>query len=88
MRDGKRAAFSAATFAGFLLVAWLQVVVTLLVVAVVLTALPGAAAIRVAFPLVIATAGLLWWATIRALRLPFGDTSTLCRANAMAASAA
>ena len=69
MRDGKRAAFSAATFAGFLLVAWLQVVVTLLVVAAVLAALPGAAAIRVAFPLVIATAGLLWWATVRALRL-------------------
>jgi Zn-dependent protease with chaperone function len=34
----------------------------------VLTALPGSAAIRVAFPLVIATAGLLWWATVRALR--------------------
>ena len=70
MRDGKRAAFSAATFAGFLLVAWLQVVVALSIVAAVLTALPGSAAIRVAFPLVIATAGLLWWATVRALRLP------------------
>ena len=69
MRDGKRAAFSAATFAGFLLVAWLQVIVALLIVAAVLTALPGSAAIRVAFPLVIATAGLLWWATVRALRL-------------------
>ena len=68
MRDGKRAAFSAATFAGFLLVAWLQVVVALLIVAAVLIALPGSAAIRVAFPLVIATAGLLWWATVRALR--------------------
>src|SRR3954470_8558573 len=68
VRDGKRAAFSAATFAGFLLVAWLQVVVALLIVAAVLTALPGSAAIRVAFPLVIATAGLLWWATVRALR--------------------
>jgi hypothetical protein len=68
VRDGKRAAFSAASFAGFLLVAWLQVLVALLVVAAVLTALPGSAAIRVAFPLVIATAGLLWWATVRALR--------------------
>ncbi|MCU7722912.1 peptidase [Actinoplanes sp. KI2] len=68
MRDGKRAAFSAATFAGFLLIAWLQVVVALLIVAAVLMALPGSAAIRVAFPLVIATAGLLWWATVRALR--------------------
>ncbi|WP_020517408.1 M48 family metallopeptidase, partial [Paractinoplanes globisporus] len=69
MRDGKRAAISAATFAGFLLVAWLQVVAALLAVLVVLSVLPGSAAIRVAVPLVIATAGLLWWATVRALRL-------------------
>ncbi|WP_051808769.1 hypothetical protein [Actinoplanes subtropicus] len=87
MRDGKRAAFSAATFAGFLLVAWLQVVVALLVVAAVLTALPGPAAIRVAFPLVIATAGLLWWATVRALRLrrpaPAGVPVTRADASAL-----
>ena len=70
MRDGKGAAASAARFAGFLLTAWLQVVVALLAVLVVLSVLPGSAAVRVAVPLVIATAGLLWWATVRALRLP------------------
>ena len=69
MRDGKGAAASAARFAGFLLTAWLQVVVALLAVLVVLSVLPGSAAVRVAVPLVIATAGLLWWATVRALRL-------------------
>jgi hypothetical protein len=69
VHDGKRAATSAAMFAGFLLAAWLQVVVTLLAVLLVLVALPGAAAVRIAVPLVIATAGLLWYTTVRALRL-------------------
>jgi hypothetical protein len=69
VRLGNRAALSAAAFAGFLLVAWFQVVAALLIVLVVLSVLPGAAAVRVAVPLVIATAGLLWWATTRALRL-------------------
>lgn len=69
MRDGKRAAMSAAMFAGFLLAAWLQVVLVLLAVLLGLSALPGAAALRIAVPLVIATAGLLWFATVRALRL-------------------
>ncbi|HEX5199885.1 MAG TPA: M48 family metalloprotease, partial [Actinoplanes sp.] len=70
MRHGNRAALSAAGFAGFLLVAWFQVIAALLAVALVLSVLPGSAAVRVAVPLVIATAGLLWWATVRALRLP------------------
>jgi hypothetical protein len=68
VRDGK-ATVSAAMFAGFLAVAWLQVVAVLLAVLLVLRALPGAAAVRIALPLVIATAGLLWFATVRALRL-------------------
>lgn len=68
MRDGK-ATVSAARFAGFLAVAWLQVLAVLLAVLAVLRALPGAAAVRIALPLVIATAGLLWFATVRALRL-------------------
>ncbi len=54
---------------GFLAVAWLQVGVVLLVVLLVLEPLPGTVALQVAVPLVIATAGLLWWATVRALRL-------------------
>ncbi|GIF18946.1 Zn-dependent protease with chaperone function [Actinoplanes tereljensis] len=69
MQDGSHSRISASRFAGFLLVAWLQVVATLLAVLLVLSLLPGAAAVRLAVPLVIATAGLLWWATVRALRL-------------------
>ncbi|GAA2630441.1 M48 family metallopeptidase [Paractinoplanes durhamensis] len=69
MRDGNRATVTAAMFAGFLLVAWLQVMAALLIVLLVLKVLPGAAAVRIALPLVIATAGLLWYATVRALRL-------------------
>ncbi|GAA0531189.1 hypothetical protein GCM10010172_09870 [Paractinoplanes ferrugineus] len=68
MRDGK-ATVSATRFAGFLAVVWLQVVAVLVAVLLVLQALPGAAAVRIALPLVIATAGLLWFATVRALRL-------------------
>ncbi|MBM2618729.1 M48 family metallopeptidase [Actinoplanes sp. LDG1-06] len=55
--------------AGFLAVAWLQVAAVLLVVLLVLEPLPGEIALQVAVPLVIAVAGLLWWATVRALRL-------------------
>lgn len=55
--------------AGFLAVAWLQVGVVLLAVLLVLEPLPGELALQVAVPLVIAVAGLLWWATVRALRL-------------------
>ncbi|GIM97015.1 hypothetical protein Ato02nite_088080 [Paractinoplanes toevensis] len=69
MHDGSHSRSSAVRFAGFLLVAWLQVVATLLAVLLVLSLLPGAAALRLAVPLVIATSGLLWWATVRALRL-------------------
>ncbi|MBU2669563.1 M48 family metallopeptidase [Actinoplanes bogorensis] len=54
---------------GFLAVAWLQVAAVLLVVLLVLEPLPGEIALQVAVPLVIAVAGLLWWATVRALRL-------------------
>ncbi|HEY0001015.1 MAG TPA: M48 family metalloprotease, partial [Actinoplanes sp.] len=69
MRDGTRAAMSAAMFAGFLAVLWLQVGAALLVVFVVLKLMPGSVAVRVAVPLLIATGGLLWYATVRALRL-------------------
>ncbi|WP_246608092.1 M48 family metallopeptidase [Paractinoplanes toevensis] len=69
VHDGSHSRSSAVRFAGFLLVAWLQVVATLLAVLLVLSLLPGAAALRLAVPLVIATSGLLWWATVRALRL-------------------
>ena len=67
MRTGTR---SAAMLVGFLAVAWLQVVAVLLFVLLVLDALPGTLAVQLAVPLVIATAGVLWWATVRALRLP------------------
>ncbi|GAA0491187.1 hypothetical protein Ade02nite_22950 [Paractinoplanes deccanensis] len=55
--------------AGFLVVAWLQVVAALLAVLLVLDLLPGTVAVQVAVPLAIATAGLLCYATMRALRL-------------------
>ncbi|WP_236030678.1 M48 family metallopeptidase [Paractinoplanes lichenicola] len=60
---------SAAMLAGFLAVAWAQVAAVLVVVLLVLEPLPGELALQVAVPLVIAVAGLLWWATVRALRL-------------------
>jgi hypothetical protein len=60
---------SVAAFLGFLALAWLQVGVVLLVVLLILQPLPGSLALGVAVPLVIAVAGLLWWATVRALRL-------------------
>ncbi|SNY30507.1 M48 family metallopeptidase [Paractinoplanes atraurantiacus] len=60
---------SAAMLVGFLAAAWLQVVAALVFVLVVLDLLPGALAVQVAVPLAIATAGLLCYATIRALRL-------------------
>ena len=60
---------SAAMLLGFLTLAWLQVGVVLLVVLLILQPLPGSLALGVAVPLVIAVAGLLWWATVRALRL-------------------
>ena len=69
MRDGNRAARSAALLAGFFAVAWSQVVAALLAVLLVLAQLPGTAAVRVAIPLAVATGGLLWYATVRALRL-------------------
>ncbi|MET0423140.1 MAG: M48 family metallopeptidase, partial [Actinoplanes sp.] len=69
MRDGTRAALSAALVAGFLVVAWLQVVAALLLVGLILALLPGTVAVQIAVPLAIATGGLLWYATARALRL-------------------
>jgi Zn-dependent protease with chaperone function len=69
VRDGNRAAVSAALLVGFLVVAWLQVLAALLVVLLVLALLPGSAAVRVTVPLAVATGGLLWYATARALRL-------------------
>jgi Zn-dependent protease with chaperone function len=69
VRDGRRAVSSAALLAGFLVVAWLQVLAALLVVLLVLALLPGPAAVRVAIPLAIATGGVLWFTTARALRL-------------------
>ncbi|MET0417258.1 MAG: M48 family metalloprotease [Actinoplanes sp.] len=69
MRDGTRAAVSAALLTGFLVVAWLQVLAALLLVVLVLWLLPGSVAVQVAVPLTIATGGLLWYATVRALRL-------------------
>jgi hypothetical protein len=57
-------------FAGFLAVAWLQVGAALLIVYLFLALLPGSIALQVAVPLTIATGGLLWYATVRALRLP------------------
>ncbi|WP_250035735.1 peptidase [Paractinoplanes maris] len=60
---------SAAMLLGFLTLAWLQVGAVLLVVLLILRPLPGSLALGVAVPLVIAVAGLLWWATVRALRL-------------------
>ncbi len=69
MREGKRAAVSAALLVGFLVVAWLHVVAAVAVVLLVLRLLPGSVAVQVAVPLTIATGGLLWFATVRALRL-------------------
>ncbi len=60
---------SVAMLLGFLLLAWLQVGAVLLVVLLILRPLPGSLALGVGVPLVIAVAGLLWWATVRALRL-------------------
>jgi hypothetical protein len=57
-------------FAGFLAVAWLQVGAALLIVYLFLALLPGSTALQVAVPVTIATGGLLWYATVRALRLP------------------
>ena len=69
MRDGNRATRSAALLAGFWLVAWAQVVVALGLVLLVLALLPASVALRIGAPLCIAPAGLLWFATSRALRV-------------------
>lgn len=69
MGDGRRAAWSAALLAGFWLAAWLQVVLAIAVVLGVLMLLPSEVALRVGAPLCIATAGLLGFATARALRI-------------------
>jgi hypothetical protein len=70
LRDGTGSRRSAVLFAGFLAVAWLQVGAALLIVYVFLALLPGSIALQVAVPLTIATGGLLWYATVCALRLP------------------
>jgi hypothetical protein len=69
VREGNRATRSAALVAGFWLAAWLQVVAALAVVLLILALLTPAAAVRIGAPLCIATAGLLWFATSRALRV-------------------
>ena len=69
MREGNRATRSAALVAGFWLIAWAQVVAALAIVLLVLALLPAAVAVRIGAPLCIATAGLLWFATSRALRV-------------------
>ncbi|MFF5084315.1 M48 family metallopeptidase [Actinoplanes sp. NPDC000266] len=78
---------SAAMLVGFLAAAWLQVVAALVFVLVVLDLLPGTVAVQVAVPLAIATAGLLCYATIRALRLrrptPAGVPVTRAHAPAL-----
>ncbi|XVV14007.1 M48 family metallopeptidase [Actinoplanes sp. CA-131856] len=78
---------SAAMLVGFLAAAWLQVVAALVLVLVVLDLLPGTVAVQVAVPLAIATAGLLCYATMRALRLrrptPAGVPVTRAHAPAL-----
>ena len=69
MRDGTRAARSAVLLLGFWLAAWLQVAAALAAVMMILALLPGSVALRVGAPLCIATAGLLGFATTRALRV-------------------
>jgi hypothetical protein len=69
VHEGNRATRSAALLAGFWLVAWGQVVVALALVLLVLALLPASVALRVGAPLCIATAGPLWFATSRALRV-------------------
>src|SRR4051812_26735975 len=85
--DGKGSVRSAALLAGFLAVAWLQVLGALLIVLLVLALLPGSAAVRVAIPLAIATGGLFLYATARALRLrrpsPAGVPMTRAAAPAL-----
>ena len=68
MRDGKRAAVSAALAIGFWVAAWLQALAAFVVVLLVLAALPAPVAVRIGAPLCIATVGLLGYATARALR--------------------
>jgi hypothetical protein len=69
VREGNRATRSAALVAGFGLIAWGQVVAALAIVLLILALLPSAVAVRIGAPLCIATAGLLWFATSRALRV-------------------
>jgi hypothetical protein len=69
VHESNRATRSAALLAGFWLVAWGQVVAALVLVLLVLAMLPAAVALRIGAPLCIATAGLLWFATSRALRV-------------------
>jgi len=69
LRDSTPAARSAVMLLGFWLAAWLQVAAALASVMVVLALLPGSVALRVGAPLCIATAGLLGFATTRALRV-------------------
>jgi hypothetical protein len=69
VHEGNRATRSAALVAGFGLIAWAQVLVALAVVLLVLALLPATAAVRIGAPLCIATAGLLWFATTRALKV-------------------
>ena len=63
-----RAWLSAAMLAGFLVVAGLQLALVVAVVLIVLELLPGDVALRLGLPLCIATAGVLGYATWRALR--------------------
>lgn len=69
MQDGARSARSAALLLGFWLAAWLQVAAALVAVMLILALLPGSVALRVGAPFCIATAGLLGFATTRALRV-------------------
>jgi hypothetical protein len=69
VHEGNRATRSAALVAGFGLIAWTQVLAALAVVLLVLALLPAAVAVRIGAPLCIATAGLLWFATSRALKV-------------------
>jgi hypothetical protein len=69
VREGNRATRSAALVAGFGLIAWAQVAAALAVVLLILVLLPASVALRIGAPLCIATAGLLWFATSRALRV-------------------
>jgi Zn-dependent protease with chaperone function len=64
-----RAWLSAAMLAGFLVVAGLQLALIVVPVLVVLALLPGDVALRLGLPLCIATAGVMAYATWRALRI-------------------